>query len=161
MRNSLALFVLAASIAACSSANTVTPVDDRALFNLHSSIDLTAEGGFAALSVHHAARNDDRAFVFTQRHICSATCGAPLDSAAGTLSPAATDSLFDVVLAQTPLLTKDDYGATQGGADMMTYTLRLTLGGATRTIRADDGTMPEPMRAIVQSLHATISAARK
>lgn len=161
MRNPLSLFVLAASVAACSSANLVTTVDDRALFNLRSSIDLTAEGGIAALAVHHAARNDDRAFVFTQRQICGEKCGAPLDSASGTLAAAASDSLFDVAVAQTPLLTKDDYGITQGGADMMTYTLTVTLGNSTRTIRADDGTMPEPMRAIVQSLRATISAARK
>jgi hypothetical protein len=50
---------------------------------------------------------------------------------------------------------------TVGGADMVTYTVRMTFDGTTKTVRADDGTMPPPMRQIVDVIHATISAARK
>jgi hypothetical protein len=160
MRHHLAVLALSASIAACSSTNAVTTIDDSGLYNA-PIIELTAEGGIAALSVHHLVRQDDRSYVYTQRHICGQTCTPPLDSASGTLAVAATDSLFKVVLAQSPLSLKDDYGITQGAADMMTYTLKVTFSGNVKTIRADDGTMPQPMRQIVQTLHETISAARK
>jgi hypothetical protein len=44
-------------------------------------------------------RHDDRAFLITQRHLCSSACGAPLDSANGTLAVGAADSLFSIVAA--------------------------------------------------------------
>lgn len=160
MRNHLAVLVLSASIAACSSANTLVPIGDFGSFN-GASVELSAEGGFAALAVHHLARHDDRGYVFTQRQICNSKCNVPLDSASGTLAASATDSLFNIVLAQAPFSLKDDYGITQGGADMMTYTLKIVAGGNVKTIRADDGTMPQPMRQIVQTLRETISNARK
>ena len=77
------------------------------------TVELTAEGGIAGLSVHHLVRQDDRSYVYTLRHICGQTCAPPLDSASGTLSASATDSLFSIVLAQSPFSLKDDYGITQ------------------------------------------------
>jgi hypothetical protein len=162
MRNHLALLALSASLVACSSTNSVGVLTDGDFGSFNgATVELTAEGGIAALSVHHVVRHDDRAYIYSQRHICGQNCGAPLDSASGTLSAAATDSLFNIVLAQSPSSLKDDYGITQGGADMMTYTLTLAAGGNVKTIRADDGTMPEPMRQIVQALRTTVANARK
>jgi hypothetical protein len=162
MRNSLVLVALSVSLAACSSTNAVgVPITgDFGSFN-GATVELTAEGGIAAFSVHHLVRHDDRAYVYSQRMICGQSCGAPLDSASGTLAAATTDSLFNVVLAQSPFSLADDYGITQGGADMMTYVLKVVAGGNVKTIRADDGTMPDPMRKIVQTLRETIAAARK
>lgn len=161
MRNHLAALALSASIAACSSTNSVgLPNDDFGSFN-GATVELTAEGGIAALSVHHLVRHDDRAYVYTQRQICGQQCNAPLDSAAGTLAASATDSLFNIVLAQAPFALKDDYGITQGGADMMTYTLKVAASGNVKTIRADDGTMPAPMRQIVQTLREIVANARE
>jgi hypothetical protein len=54
----------------------------------------------------------------------------------------------------------DDYGTTHNAADMFQYTLRITFDGATKTVRADDGTMPDAMRQIVVILGATIDSAR-
>jgi Emfourin len=160
MRNHLAALALSASIVACSSTNAVTSIDDSGLSDI-PSIELTAEGGIAALSVHHVVRGSDRSFVYTQRQICGQKCNAPLDSASGTLSASTTDSLFTAILAQSPFSLKDDYGITQGGADMMTYVLQVNGAGHRKTIRADDGTMPEQMRQIVQALRSTIADARK
>jgi hypothetical protein len=56
---------------------------------------------------------------------------------------------------------KDNYGRTVGGADMFTYTLRVQIGDRTKTVIADDGTMPEQMRRISEALRATIAAARR
>jgi len=135
-------------------------VDDFGTFN-SAKIELVAEGGIAALQTDHLVRHDDRFFLYTNRHLCNQTCPAPLDSASGTLSPSAADSLFSVVWAQSPFSLKDDYGDSAGAADMMIYTLRMTFDGTTKTIHADDGTMPPQMRQIVDVLRGTIAAARK
>jgi hypothetical protein len=75
---------------------------------------------------------------------------------------AASDALFNLVFAQLPFDLKNDYGTSRGAADMMEYTIRITIGGdAIKTIRADDGTMPEQLRRIVSAVQSTVSAARK
>jgi hypothetical protein len=43
---------------------------------------------------------------------------------------------------------------------MVTYTLRVVFANETKTVRADDGTMPPAMRQIVQAIHGIIAAAR-
>lgn len=125
-----------------------------------AKVEVTAEGGIAAMSVSHRVDHDTRAFAYTQGRICGASCPAPMDSASGTLSPAKTDSLFNVILQDARALPKDDYGITRNGADMMSYTIKITSGGHVRTIRADDGTLPDPARAIIAAVRETISAAR-
>jgi hypothetical protein len=83
-----------------------------------------------------------------------------MDSASGVMSAAAADSLFSVVWSLTPAQLHDDYGTTRGAADMFEYTLRVTFEGVTKTVRADDGTMPAEMRQIVTILGGTIDSAR-
>lgn len=84
-----------------------------------------------------------------------------MDSASGQLSPSAADSLFTIIVAASPFSLSGDYGHTANSADMVTYTLTVTLPSGTKTIRADDGTMPPPMRRIVEGVHGVISAARQ
>jgi hypothetical protein len=59
------------------------------------------------------------------------------------------------------MIAKDDYGTTPNAADMMSYTLRITVEGTTRIIRADDGSMPETMHRIVDAVRGIIDAARR
>jgi len=153
-------------LAACS-ANTSAPVasgndplGDFATFN-GARVEVSAQGGLAGIYLKDAASHDDRSYVRVQRHICAQNCGAPMDSTAGVMSAAATDSLFNIVLEQARLLDKTDYGATKGGADMMFYTLKVTAGGSTRTVTADDGTMPDAMRRIVDVVRTSIAAAQR
>lgn len=162
MRSPLLISTLLLLVAGCSG--TRAPAE-AALFDSFGSfngmtVEVTAQGGFAAQAVRYGVQHDDRSYVFSQRRLCGAQCGAPLDSASGTLTAAATDSLFNIVLSEARQITKSDYGTTTGGADMMTYTLTLTSEGKTQTVRADDGTMPEPMRRILQSVREMIFAAR-
>jgi hypothetical protein len=161
MRITLAAFSLL--LAACSRAGTANGpvgVDDFGSFN-SAVVDVTAEGGIAGLSIRHHVSHDDHAFAYAQRHLCAQNCGAPMDTASGTLTPAVTDSLFNIVLEQARALTKSDYGITGQAADMMVYTLTITANGNVKTVRADDGTMPSPMRQIVASVRDVIGAARK
>jgi hypothetical protein len=152
---------LLSSVAACAGHSATESTQPR-LDQVSSSgakVEILAEGGFAALSLNHVVRHDDRYFLFTQRRICNGVCPA-IDSASGSLSAAATDSIFKIVLPASVGL-KDDYGVTRGGADMMSYTIRLTMGGSTKTITADDGTMPPELRQIVSAVHQSIEAARR
>jgi len=164
MRNQIRSLILLSVVAACAhrdpTSSPVVRVDDFGVLN-GAKIELVEEGGIAALLTNRVVRHDDRFFLYTQRHLCGQTCPAPLDSITGTLSSAATDSLFNVVWSQSPFNLKDDYGTTNGAADMFIYTVRMTFDGTTKTIRADDGTMPPQMRQIVDVIRGTISAARK
>ncbi|HEV8446058.1 MAG TPA: hypothetical protein VGQ44_04540 [Gemmatimonadaceae bacterium] len=165
MRTSFVVFAVAAITAgACTHSSSgpaapSRPVDSFGTLN-GAHIELTAEGGIAALSTSWRANHDDRSFVYARRHVCGTSCPAPMDSASGAFTPAAADSLFSVVWSLAPMNLHDDYGTTHNAADMFQYTLRITFDGATKTVRADDGTMPDAMRQIVVILGATIDSAR-
>jgi hypothetical protein len=163
MRTQIRSLLLLSIVAGCTHRDPSTSpsvrTDDVGVLNA-AKIELVEEGGIAAILTDRVVRHDDRFFLYTRRQICGQGCAAPSDSVTGTLSPAATDSLFTVVVSQSPFTLKDDYGTTHGAADMIEYTLRMTFDGTTKTIRADDETMPPPMRQIVDAIRGTISAAR-
>lgn len=146
--------------AACASNGPTRGGDTDAGSLSGAKVEIVATGGIAALSVTHRVDHDTRAFGYTQGRLCGASCPAPTDSASGMLSPSTTDSLFNVVVKDAGALSKDDYGITQNGADMMSYTIRIITAGGARTIRADDGTLPDPARQIIAAVRETISAAR-
>lgn len=125
-----------------------------------AKLELTAEGGIAALQTRYSVDHDSRAYAYSRRQFCSDNCGAPLDTASGALSPAAADSLFSLVWAESPYSLRDDYGRTANAADMVTYTLSVTFDGNTKRISADDGTMPGAMRRIVDATAGIVAAAR-
>jgi emfourin len=157
-----ALSILLAALAACSSTAILseTPRGDRVGSFNGAKIDVLAEGGFAALAVRHAVSHDDHRFLYTNRHLCTQICDAPLDSASGALTAAATDSLFNIVLGQDPFSLKDDYG-TSRGADMFAYTVTIVAEGKTKTVHFDDGNMPDQMRTILQAVQGIVAAARR
>jgi hypothetical protein len=157
----IGLIALTSAVAACASTNTTESSQVRLdqLSPSGATIEISAAGGIAALSVNHTLRHDDRAFVFTQRRICNDLCPA-LDSASGTISATIVDSIFKAALPAAFAL-KDDYGITRNAADMMSYVVRVSANGATKTIKADDGSMPPELRQIVSGVRQTIDAARK
>jgi len=158
-RTLLSLIVATVALGCASTAPTLDGNSDMGNF-AGAKVEITAEGGIAALSVMHRVDHDTRRFAYSQRRICGTTCSAPTDTTDGTLAPATSDSLFNVVLQDARSLTRDDYGVTRNGADMMSYTIRLTAEGRTRTIRGDDGSLPEPAHRILTAVRQAISAAR-
>jgi hypothetical protein len=127
-----------------------------------AEIELVGEGGLAAFATRHRVRGDGPSYLYTRHRICSVpSCQPAIDSAAGTLATRSADSLFALAEGLNVFSLKDDYGITVGGADMITYSLRVNVGGRSKTIRADDGTMPEPMRKLTDAVRATIDAARR
>jgi hypothetical protein len=161
MRKSFSYFVLAAALAGCgASTGIVGGGNDFESFK-GASIQVTAEGGIAALRLTQSVEHDTRKYVSIQRHICTDDCQAPMDSVSGVLPANVTDSLFTIVLGERPFSLRDDYGTTNNAADMMVYTVRITADGNVKTIRADDGTMPQPLHRIVDAVRGTIAAARQ
>lgn len=147
-------------VAACaSSGGTSVPLNDFGTLN-GSKVEVVAEGGIAALSISDRMEHDSRAFAHVTRHLCATTCQAPSDSASGAVAANVADSVFSIVLEKARALD-GDYGTTKSAADMMTYTVRVTSGGTTKTLRADDGTMPLAMKQLVAAVRESISAARK
>lgn len=163
MRQHLRFSALSLALAAgCGSSGAPTGPNAYDFGTLNGAkVELTEEGGIAALYMQRAATHDDRSFVYVRRQICTGTCGAPADSVAGAMSAAASDSLFSLIWAEAPMSLKNDYGVTQNGADMMSYTLRMTYGGATKVVHADDGTMPPAMRRIVGAVRGIVDASRQ
>jgi hypothetical protein len=145
-------------LAACASSPTLGGADAGSLDG--AKVEITAEGGFAPMSVMHRVDHDTRAFAYSQRRLCGTTCAEPTDTADGTLAPATTDSLFNLILQDARALTKDDYGITRNGADMLSYSIRITADGRTRNIRGDDGSLPDPARQILTAVRQAISAGR-
>lgn len=161
MKVRVAGIAAALALGACAGSTASPSVRTDSFGTLNGArIELTAQGGIAALATSWQAAHDDRSYSFVRRHICGTTCPAPMDSASGALSAAAADSLFSVVWGLGPMDLKDDYGLTPGAADMFEYSLRVTFDGTTKTVHADDGTMPPAMRQIVTVLGAIIDSAR-
>jgi hypothetical protein len=163
-RLTISSLLISASLVACSRHDPTSAgparVDNIGSLN-GARLELIEEGGIAAFSTTYTVRHDDRAFSFARRHICSGSCSAPLDSASGSLSVSASDSLFTIVSSSQYGTLKDDYGSTANAADMITYSLRIVFDNETKAIRADDGTMPLAMRKIVDAVHGVVAAARK
>jgi hypothetical protein len=164
MQNTTVSFALLSSLvlgAACSSTSATSTVqfDDFGSFN-GAKVEVLAEGGIAALSQLDRIDHDSRGFVHVVRHLCANNCGAPMDSAQGTISAAAADSLFNILLSRK-ILYKEDYGTTRNSADMMGYIVRITSGGTTKSIKGDDGTIPESLREVISAIRGAVSAARK
>lgn len=156
----LMIGLLLGAASACATASpTLDPTADRAALR-GAEVEIDAQGGIAALATMQRVDHDTRSFTATQRRICGNSCGAPLDSASGTISEHAADSLFTLVLQSSQTLTSDDYGATRNGADMMAYTIRISFAGQTRTIRGDDGSVPDAAHQIINVVRQTISTAR-
>jgi hypothetical protein len=155
---------LAIAAAACSTSGATLDPESAAQHASYSTaeVELVGTGGLGGFMTRSFVRGSGPTFLYTMHRICSVpSCQAAIDSASGNLRRSASDSLFAAIDRATPFTLKDDYGITVGGADMVTYTLRVTIGDRTKTVRADDGTMPEPMRRIAEALRATIAAVRR
>jgi hypothetical protein len=152
-----------AGAAACSSSPHSVTADDPGFDVVPVvSVEVYATGGIAGLVTDWRIVRPTRQFFYVNRRSCtSAGCPAALDSAAGTLSQAAIDSIFNVVIPRDTAGTVRDYGTTPNAADMRQYVVRVTNGDQTTDLRADDGTMPPPMRAMIDAVRGTIAAARQ
>ena len=163
-RSRLITIAFAVAAVACSTSGSRLDPESagQAATYAAAEVELVGTGGLGAFMTRSLVRGAGPTFLHTMHRICSVpNCQAALDSASGNLRRSASDSLFAIIDRAGPFNLKEDYGITVGGADMVTYTMRVSIGDRTKNIRADDGTMPEPMRRIAEALRATIAAARR
>ena len=159
-RPSRLAFLMIATVACSRGGSSVDPA--LAASVAASEVEIVADGGLGGFTMRSLVRGNGPAFLYTMHRICSvSSCQAAIDSAAGSVAASAAESLFSVVEKEAPFTLKDDYGLTVGAADMFTYTMRVRIGDRTKTVRADDGTMPAPMRRISEALRGTIAGARR
>jgi hypothetical protein len=163
-RFALGALTIAAAVTIAGCGRKVTETDVITDWAQPStSVEVHETGGIGGFVTDYAVRKETGAFFFTRRHACTtATCPPALDSARGTLSASATAALFATVVADSAGLSAADFGSTHSAADMIDYVVRVrSFGELVIDARGDDGTMPPPMRRIVQAVHAAISDARK
>jgi hypothetical protein len=156
------LVLLAALLSACSRPEPAGPSAPNATRFANAEVEIVGVGGLGGFMTTSRVRRTGPDFLQTRHRICSVPqCQAALDSATGELNAEKANALFAEIDASDPFALRDDYGITRGAADMITYTMRVTIGGRTKTVQADDGTMPPAMRKIDSALRATIDAARR
>ncbi|MEJ7811547.1 MAG: protealysin inhibitor emfourin [Gemmatimonadaceae bacterium] len=162
----LALAAACGLLVACNKSPTVgTTVPDE---RVNSSVELAGaritveqDGGLGGLHTIGAVYGQEPRFVTVTRRICSSQnpC-ALIDSASGPLTADAARRVFERVAAEGFFSLREDYGITRGGADMITYTVTVEANGATKSVRADDGTMPPPLASVLNAFRVAVSAGR-
>jgi len=151
-------------LAACSRHEADPPTSPGGVRSAtRSSFRLTIEreGGIGTFWIRKSVDGATGRYVATTHRICSVPqCQAAIDSASGTLPPAVVATLIGAVEEARLFSLRDDYGRTRGGADMMVHTLTTQLDGRDKSVRGDDGTLPDAARRVEAALHEAIAKAR-
>jgi hypothetical protein len=87
-----------------------------------------------------------------------ASC-SPADTVSGPLPERDVRALRSIVAAEWNSL-RDDYGRTEGAADLFDYEVDFRLGDRTKRVTADDLSMPDALRTIRDALFQAIDSAR-
>jgi hypothetical protein len=127
------------------------------------SIEVLADGGIAALHILNRVDSATAGVQYSLGPICGegGSC-QPRDTVTGSISQAQVDALYARAARPEFRALRADYGTTTQGADMMGYTVIIRANGRTRTIRADDGTMPSLLAQWVNDVRgAVVEAVRK
>ena len=126
------------------------------------SIEVLADGGIAALHILNRVDSTSAEARYSMGPICGSTGTCqPRDTLTGTLTRAQVDALFARTLEPEFRALRADYGTTTQGADMMGYTVIIHANDRTRTIRADDGTMPSLLAQWVNDVRGAVADAVK
>lgn len=126
-----------------------------------AGLAVVATGGIAGLQVSQSVDSASGVFVSVTRRICAATgCQAPMDSATGVLPVAVVDGIFRVAEEEGLFQLRADYGTCAQCADQFAYVTIARANGRRVRIFADDGTAPEPLRAVHAALNSAIQGAR-
>jgi hypothetical protein len=126
-----------------------------------AALDVEATGGIAALRQHTHVDSATGHFSYTVARLCPPQETCPLvHSQEGVLTREAVDALFRRVMQPDFRQLRKDYGTTEYGADMMGYVVTIHANGLTRSISADDGTMPTILAQFIHDVSGVVLAAR-
>ncbi len=123
-------------------------------------IDIRRDGGIAGLRTDLWADLVTGGFGTVTRRMCEApSCPPPIDSVAGTLTRAQADALIARIAEADFFNLRDDCGVTANAADLFFYAVTIRRGGDSKTVRADDLSMPQPLARIVADLSRVFDGA--
>lgn len=120
-------------------------------------IRVDALGGIAAL--HAIAEIDSATAIgsWSMGPLCDdgRSC-MPRDTLVGSVPRTMIEAFFIRTYQPEFRSLRADYGASTQGADMRGYIVTIRANGRTRTLRADDGTMPSLMAHFVNDVNAAV-----
>ncbi len=123
-------------------------------------ITIVQTGGIAG--VRRTSRVDGATLTYTQTNgrICAEGADCPAaDSLSGPLPERDVRAIERLVAAQWESLI-EDYGRSEGAADLFEYEVEIAYAGRTRRLTADDLTLPPELGTIRDRLFQAIDSAR-
>ena len=151
-------------VAVAPACGTITAAEGEVLDTVSpASIEVLADGGIAALHILNSVDSTTGQVHYSVGPMClqGGTC-QPRDTLTGQLTRAQVDALYARAAEPEFRSLRADYGTTTQGADMMGYTVIIRGNDRTRTIRADDGSMPSLLAQWVNDVRgAVVEAVRK
>jgi hypothetical protein len=147
------LAALALLAAACRPATERTPAESRAAEVSDFELTIVQSGGIAGFVT--MSRVDGATMTWAQTR----GRGPAADSASGTLPERDVRVLRALVAAEWDALL-DDYGRSEGAADLFEYEIDARLGDRAKRITGDDLTLPPELLAIRDALFQAIDSAR-
>ncbi len=153
---SAAAAALLAGAAACGAVTTAEEVAADVVSA--PGIDVVADGGIAALHTMAHIDSATGAVYWVFRAICAPAVNCtPNDSLSGTVTGSLVENLYGRAATPEFRALRRDYGLTVGSADMRSYTLVIRANGTSRTLQADDGTMPTLMAQFVNDVTLAVN----
>jgi hypothetical protein len=154
--------LLAAALlgAACHAAAEPAATETRAATDVSDfRLTIVQSGGIAGTLT--TASVDGSTMTYTLKNgFCAPGAPCPAgDSESGALDEREVRALRSLVAAEWDALL-DDYGRSEGAADLFEYELDIRLAGRTKRVTADDLTMPTELRTIRDALFQAIDSAR-
>lgn len=155
LRRSVMVASFALGVAACST--LVAADGEVADPDNPAAIDIEAIGGIAALRQHTHVDSASGQFTYTMARLCEPAPSCPvLNSETGTIKREDIDALFRRVMLPDFRQLRKDYGTTKNGADMMAVVVTIHANGLSRSVTADDGTMPTILAQFVHDVAGAV-----
>jgi hypothetical protein len=122
-----------------------------------AAVDIEATGGIAALRQRTHVDSASGQFSYTVSRLCPEGDTCPLlHSQEGIVSRDEVDALFRRVMQPEFRQLRKDYGTTRNAADMMGFVVTIHANGLTRSIAADDGTMPTILAQFIHDVSGAV-----
>ena len=126
---------------------------------MRAGIAIVGTGGAAALDRVTALDSATGQFIVVTRPVCAATC-APLDSAAGTITPTDVARLFSLIETEHVFSMRDDYGTCDRCGDAASYATTVQANGRRKVITSDGTLTPMVLGRVHVALAEAIRVAR-
>jgi hypothetical protein len=117
-----------------------------------------AVGGIAGMRIVSGIDSASRSAFWVNGPLCAppGSC-APTDSLSGAVAAGVIDGLYARTSLPEFRALRADYGQTPNSADMFGYVVTIRGNGRTRTLQADDGSMPALLAQFVHDVSDAVT----